>query len=137
MSTDFHPTHRITFTGVGGDVTTFDVMLHDEGPAYSAEEWEQATNAAWTCDPESGEWLCEGQTTPGGANGSVEVEALWTVSDDCGGAWSTTVTAADAEGALDAAEAQVRSARADYAGAETVRVTVASDAGSWSREVTL
>ena len=61
----------------------------------------------------------------------------WTVSDDCGGRWPTTITAADAESALDGAEAQVQRARAAYEGAATVRVTVASDAGSWSREVSL
>ena len=70
--------------------------------------------------------------------GLVWCEATeWTVSDDCGGRWPTTITAADAESALDGAEAQVRGARAAYEGAATVRVTVASDAGSWSREVSL
>jgi len=70
--------------------------------------------------------------------GLVWCEATeWTVSDDCGGRWPTTITAADAETALDGAEAQVQRARAAYEGAATVRVTVASDAGSWSREVSL
>jgi hypothetical protein len=85
MSTSFHPTHKITFTARDGERTDFVVMLHDEGAAYTAEEWEQAANASWSCDPDSDEWTCEGQVTPGGANGTVEVSEI---------AWIDEVTAA-------------------------------------------
>lgn len=79
MTTSFRPTHKITFTARDGERTDFVVMLHDEGAAYSREEWEQAANASWSCDPDSGEWTCEGQVTPGGANGTVEVSEIGAV----------------------------------------------------------
>lgn len=71
---DFQPTHKITFTPAQGEPSTWLVMLTDEGPAYTAEEWDDDANASWYVD--DGHWYCEGQVTPGGENGEIEVERL-------------------------------------------------------------
>lgn len=86
MSNDFKATHRITFTPTNGpngppmDFFTWDVMLDKDdeemgdGPAYTQEEWDGEHHATWYVT--DGRWYCEGQVTPGGANGFVEVERL-------------------------------------------------------------
>lgn len=71
----FAPTHRITFTPAGGAPREILVCLTDEGAAYTREEWEAETAADWERD-ENGVWTCQGQATPGGANGEVEIEDL-------------------------------------------------------------
>lgn len=71
MSTAFSPTHEIIFTPDAGAPRTILVALTDEGAAYTREEWESETAADWEC--RDGEWFCQGQATPGGANGTVEV----------------------------------------------------------------
>jgi hypothetical protein len=81
---DFKPTHRIVFTPTNGpngpplEPVTWEVMFSDEGDgegvAYTREEWDDAASASWYVD--KGHWYCEGQPTPGGANGFVEVERL-------------------------------------------------------------
>lgn len=73
------PTHRIVFCPDGGDRQFFAVMLDadestGDGPAYNAGEWSSSWSAAWGVD--GGRWLCEGQATPGGANGTVDVETI-------------------------------------------------------------
>ena len=74
---DFRPTHRITFTEgtyhAPSAVQTWTVMLAD-GAAYTEEEWAAEEHAAWTCT--DGRWHCEGQASPGGVSGTVEVETL-------------------------------------------------------------
>jgi len=74
-------THRIAFTDATGSVTVDRVMLDTsddlegrDGPAYTAAEWDAAEGAAWCVD--GGVWLHQGQATPGGTNGTVEVETL-------------------------------------------------------------
>lgn len=69
----FKPTHEITVT-CGTDTTKTLVRLED-GVAYTREEWDQSANADWTVN-DAGEWLCNGQATPGGAAGTVEVRPL-------------------------------------------------------------
>lgn len=75
-------THRIVFRSHRGESTTWYVMFCEEhgvgetgGPAYSAEEWLASENASW-CVDEDGNWLCEGQATPSGENGEVEVHEV-------------------------------------------------------------
>lgn len=74
MSTTFKPTHKITVTTASGS-RTISVMLHAEGdgcgPAYTREEYASETSADWELTPRG--WLCQGQATPGGGNGSVRV----------------------------------------------------------------
>lgn len=73
---DFKPTHRITFMPAnGGEPTTWTVGLTAEGPAYTKSEAEKWEHASWTYDSADG-WLCLGQVTPGGQNGTVEVEEV-------------------------------------------------------------
>lgn len=74
MNTTFVATHEIIFTPVTGAPRTILVALTDDGAAYTREEWESETAADWEC--RDGEWRCQGQTTPGGANGTVEVRRL-------------------------------------------------------------
>ncbi len=73
------PTHRITFVSAGGESSVTIVRLHDEGdgcgPAYTHDEWQYEMNASWGV-PHGGRWYCDGQVTPGGANGEVTVERL-------------------------------------------------------------
>lgn len=73
------PTHRITFVPAGGESSVTIVRLHDEGdgcrPAYTHDEWEGAYGASWGV-ADDGCWYCDGQVTPGGANGEVTVERL-------------------------------------------------------------
>src|SRR4029077_1044282 len=38
-----------------------------DGPAYDHDEWDATAHAAWSVT--DGEWRCQGQCTPGGANG--------------------------------------------------------------------
>lgn len=72
--TTFIPTHTITITTLDG-ARAIDVMLHAEddgyGPAYTREEYESETSADWELTEDG--WLCQGQATPGGANGTVQV----------------------------------------------------------------
>lgn len=81
---DFTPTHRITFAPLKGDPVEYLVALcpqdpdgsdrHSCGPAYDEQEWHTSSEASWSLD--NGEWRYCGQTTPGGANGTVEVFRL-------------------------------------------------------------
>lgn len=73
MNTTFAPTHRITFTPATGDARVYDVCLCD-GAAYTREEWESESPADWECV--DGAWRCQGNVTPGGANGTVEVTEI-------------------------------------------------------------
>lgn len=72
---DTQPTHRITFRPAGGEARVTLVHLTDEGAAYDREEWEAENPADWERHAD-GVWRCQGQVTPGGANGTVTVEAL-------------------------------------------------------------
>lgn len=70
-------THRITFrSGFGGDgpKQVWLVWLHDEGSAYTRDEWYNDDAASWGVD--EGRWYCEGQATPGGQVGEVTVQTL-------------------------------------------------------------
>ena len=71
---DEQPTHEIVFTSARGEVTTTRVHLLD-GVAYTRQELEAQESADWEVSDE-GEWLCQGQATPGGANGTVEIRTL-------------------------------------------------------------
>jgi len=78
---DDQPTHRIEFRcGLGAAQIAaarphvFLVQLDSDGPAYERCDIEDCSNASWAVD--DGHWYCEGQATPGGANGEVAVEAL-------------------------------------------------------------
>lgn len=79
---EWKATHRISFVrGFGafdnpprGKTIVWEVMLTSEGPAYTREEWDEEWDAAWGVS--DGEWLCEGQATPGGAVGVVTVEEV-------------------------------------------------------------
>ena len=73
MTNPFIATHEITFTPANGAARTFAVALVD-GAAYTREEWENETSADWECT-DDGEWLCQGQVTPGGAVGEVSVRS--------------------------------------------------------------
>jgi hypothetical protein len=64
-------THEIVFTASDSTRTVWAVMLNDEGAAHTAQEWLDTDNSAWGVS--NGEWLCEGQATPGGQNGEVYV----------------------------------------------------------------
>ena len=78
------PTHRVTFTpiplgGPAGKPKVDLVMLCSDGddgtgPAYTHDEWDAEGAAAWECREDG--WHFQGQTTPGGANGEVEIVAL-------------------------------------------------------------
>ena len=72
-TTTFAPTHRITFTPATGTPRAYDVCLCDDG-AYTREEWESESSADWSVTDRG--WLHQGNVTPGGANGTVEVKAL-------------------------------------------------------------
>jgi hypothetical protein len=84
MTTDFRPTHRITFTPTDGpsgpalEPKTWEVVLCDDedgdGPAYTQEEWDEEAMPAWYFN--HGRWYCEAEVTPGGRNGLVKVELL-------------------------------------------------------------
>ena len=73
------PTHKITWTPTGALPDVEMVMLDaDEtgaGPAYTRGEWRADARADWERD-ESGVWTFQGEATPGGAVGTVEVAAL-------------------------------------------------------------
>lgn len=77
MDQAWSPTHKITFTPAKGEPQVEYVMLVD-GAGYTREEWDAADSAAWGIDdgPHGAGWYCEGQATPGGANGEVEVEEI-------------------------------------------------------------
>lgn len=70
----FAPTHRITVTPVRGEPAVTEVMLCDDGSAYSRAEYDNELAPSWAVD--DGEWRHEGNVTPGGANGTVEVVEL-------------------------------------------------------------
>lgn len=84
------PTHKITFTPQGGEPEVTFVMLCEEDAAYDRDEWRAEEGAAWGISehgPNVGYgngWYCEGQVTPGGQNGEVEVEALEVPVDEAG-----------------------------------------------------
>lgn len=84
MNTEFRPTHEIVFTPARGTPTTYLVHL-DDGSAYTRAEWESETAAAWEC--REGEWLHQGNATPGSASGEVRVYPLGT-------GWTDTLIAA-------------------------------------------
>lgn len=67
------PTHWIQFTDACGGWRTYLVSL-DEDHAYTHAEWSNAIPPSWAVV--DGTWLCEGQATPGGQNGVVEIETL-------------------------------------------------------------
>jgi hypothetical protein len=71
---DWKATHRIAWKPRRGDTQVFEVMLTDEGAAYTREEWDEAQKADWERDA-AGRWTFKGRTTPGGQNGTVDVEA--------------------------------------------------------------
>lgn len=71
---DEQPTHEIVFTDARGEVTTTRVHLLD-GVAYTRQEIEMMDSADWEVN-DDGQWLCQGQATPGGANGTVEIRTL-------------------------------------------------------------
>lgn len=81
----FQPTHEIVFTPnfgpVGADnrflprVTR--VCLFDEECAYTRDELEADDSADWEVD-DDGQWLCQGQATPGGASGAVKIRKIET-----------------------------------------------------------
>jgi hypothetical protein len=68
------PTHEVKWTPAAGRAQTWKVMLVD-GVAYTREEWDGADNADLELTDE-GEWRFQGQATPGGANGTVQVVHL-------------------------------------------------------------
>lgn len=71
---DEQPTHEIVFTNARGEVTTTRVHLLD-GVAYTRQEMETMDSADWEVSA-AGEWRCQGQVTPGGASGTVEIRTL-------------------------------------------------------------
>lgn len=71
---DEQPTHEIVFTDARGEVTTTRVHLLD-GVAYTRQEMETMDSADWEVSA-AGEWRCQGQVTPGGASGTVEIRTL-------------------------------------------------------------
>lgn len=82
MSTPFRRTHQIVFRPAGGapdDVRVWNVYLcageGGPGPAYTRPEWEARTVAAWSRGFD-GNWSYQGQPTPEGRPGVVEVIAL-------------------------------------------------------------
>ena len=76
LKVEEQPTHRVTFTPARGEPSVALVYLPEaEGPAYDRREWRDAQNASWSVD-EDGGWYCQGQATPGGESGEVEVVRL-------------------------------------------------------------
>lgn len=76
LKVEEQPTHRVTFTPARGEPSVALVYLpEDSGPAYDRREWRDAQNASWSVD-EDGGWYCQGQATPGGESGAVEVVRL-------------------------------------------------------------
>ena len=71
----FEPTHRITFQPHKGEPEVDDVQLMDEGAAYTRQEWVASATADWAC--RDGQWLWQGEETPGRRPGRVEVEPLF------------------------------------------------------------
>jgi hypothetical protein len=71
---DEQPTHEIVFTPRGSNPVVTRVHLLD-GVAYTRQELEAQESADWEVS-DDGEWLCQGQATPGGANGDVEIRTL-------------------------------------------------------------
>lgn len=69
----FTPTHRITYTPTTGTPQVWDVMVADDGTAYTQEEWEATASADWEYGTD-GRFLFRGQAAPG--NGTVVVERL-------------------------------------------------------------
>lgn len=69
------PTHEIVFTPKGGKPRVTRVCLFDGEVAYTRSELEAEASAEWEIN-DDGEWRCQGQVTPGGANGTVEIRAI-------------------------------------------------------------
>lgn len=71
---DVQPTHRIVWRPQGGAEHITVVRLVD-GSAYTHGEWEAESASDWTVNAR-GEWLFQGQATPGGAVGEVRIERI-------------------------------------------------------------
>ena len=71
----YQPTHEIVFTPSGGKPRVTKVHLFDGEVAYTRSEMDTEDKADWEID-ENGQWLCQGQATPGGANGTVEIREI-------------------------------------------------------------
>ena len=77
---DFEPTHKVIFTRVDGQRSTYILafMPSDDddrsGPAYTRREWADCEGADWSV--EDGEFRFQGQVTPGGEPGEIEVIKL-------------------------------------------------------------
>lgn len=71
---DVQPTHCIVWRPQGGAEHITTVRLVD-GSAYTHAEWETESASDWTVN-ERGEWLFQGQATPGGAVGEVRIERI-------------------------------------------------------------
>jgi hypothetical protein len=71
---DEQPTHEIRFTDARGEVRVIRVHLCD-GVAYTATELRAESSADWEVT-DDGKWLCNGEVTPGGASGTVEIVTL-------------------------------------------------------------
>lgn len=73
------PTHRVTWTPATGKPCVSLVYLDDgrngAGPAYSHQEWDNAEAADWAVG-DDGRWYFQGQATPQGAVGEVEIRKL-------------------------------------------------------------
>lgn len=80
---DWAPTHKITFTPQGepAQPPLFVMFIEENMAAYDRDEWRAVDSGAWYVDrsrnaPNGPGWYCEGNVTPGGQNGVVEVEEL-------------------------------------------------------------
>ena len=71
---EWRPTHTVTFTPAGDTEGHTAVVQLFDGVAYTLPEYLDCATADW--EVTDGEWRCQGQVTPGGANGTVTVVAL-------------------------------------------------------------
>lgn len=78
----YSPTHLLVFVSRDRTIRVVtEVMLTDDGAAYTAGEWDTASPADWTYTEETG-WRWCGQATIAGANGTVTAIPLAAGQDE-------------------------------------------------------
>jgi hypothetical protein len=68
-------THKIIFTPKDNQKKQVTLVMLYDGVAYTKDEFDTGSQADWSYSKEDG-WRWQGQSTPGGENGSVKIEKI-------------------------------------------------------------